>query len=312
MKFLRCLLVLLAVFAAAPAPAQDDPFAGLASENFDDVSAAIAALALSGNPQAGPTITALQNDALFAGPDGALLIQTDDGYLDARTGQKAADVNEDDLNPVRVNNAVRRAIDAALGSLNLFSASADARIKAAGEVFISRDPAALPALTRALAQEKDAAVRAVMEQARAAARLADPTTSEPDKLAAIATIRARGDLDSRSLLSSLSNQPPAVAAAAAAALAAIDHSEQLWSLAQSVFYGLSLGSVLLLAAAGLAITFGVMGVINMAHGEMVMLGAYTTFVVQQAIPPGLAGWSLPIAVPMAFLVSGAIGIAIER
>ena len=312
MKFLRCLLVLLAVFAAAPAPAQDDPFAGLASENFDDVSAAIAALALSGNPQAGPTITALQNDALFAGPDGALLIQTDDGYLDARTGQKAADVNEDDLNPVRVNNAVRRAIDAALGSLNLFSASADARIKAAGEVFISRDPAALPALTRALAQEKDAAVRAVMEQARAAARLADPTTSEPDKLAAIATIRARGDLDSRSLLSSLSNQPPAVAAAAAAALAAIDHSEQLWSLAQSVFYGLSLGSVLLLAAAGLAITFGVMGVINMAHGEMVMLGAYTTFVVQQAIPPSLAGWSLPIAVPLAFLVSGAIGIAIER
>jgi urea transport system permease protein len=70
--------------------------------------------------------------------------------------------------------------------------------------------------------------------------------------------------------------------------------------------------VLLLAAAGLAITFGVMGVINMAHGEMVMLGAYTTFVVQQAIPPSLAGWSLPIAVPLAFLVSGAIGIAIER
>jgi urea transport system permease protein len=312
MKFLRCLLVLLAVFAAAPAPAQDDPFAGLASENFDDVSAAIAALALSGNPQAGPTITALHNDALFAGPDGVLLIQTDDGYLDARTGQKAADVNEDDLNPVRVNNAVRRAIDAALGSLNLFSASADARAKAAGEVFISRDPAALPALARALAQEKDAAVRAVMEQARAAALLADPATSDPDKLASIATIRARGDLEARSLLSSLSNQPPAVAAAAAAALAAIDRSERLWSLAQSVFYGLSLGSVLLLAAAGLAITFGVMGVINMAHGEMVMLGAYTTFVVQQAIPPGLAGWSLPIAVPLAFLVSGAVGIAIER
>ena len=104
--------------------------------------------------------------------------------------------------------------------------------------------------------------------------------------------------------------PPALAGDSP--LAAIDHSEQLWSLAQSVFYGLSLGSVLLLAAAGLAITFGVMGVINMAHGEMVMLGAYTTFVVQQAIPPGLAGWSLPIAVPLAFLVSGAVGIAIER
>jgi len=312
MKFVRCLLVLLAVFAAAPAPAQDDPFVGLASENFDDVSTAIAALALSGNPQAAPTINALQNDALFAGPDGAVLIQTDDGFLDARTGQKVADVDQDDLNPVRVNNSVRRAVDAALGSLNLFSASAAARAKAAGEVFISRDPAALPALARALAVEKDAAVRTVMEQARAAARLADPSTTEPDKLAAIAIVRARGDLDARNLLASLANQPPAVAAAAAAALAAIDRSERLWSLAQSVFYGLSLGSVLLLAAAGLAITFGVMGVINMAHGEMVMLGAYTTFVVQQVIPPGMSGWSLPIAVPLAFLVSGAVGIAIER
>jgi urea transport system permease protein len=86
-------------------------------------------------------------------------------------------------------------------------------------------------------------------------------------------------------------------------------------VAQSVFYGLSLGSVLLLAAIGLAITFGVMGVINMAHGEMVMLGAYTTFVVQQTIrdhAPGMFGASLFIAIPLAFLVSGAVGVVIER
>ena len=84
---------------------------------------------------------------------------------------------------------------------------------------------------------------------------------------------------------------------------------------QSVYYGLSLGSVLLLAAAGLAITFGVMGVINMAHGEMVMIGAYVTFMVQQVIrdaAPGLFGASLLIAVPLAFIVAGLIGIAIER
>ena len=96
-------------------------------------------------------------------------------------------------------------------------------------------------------------------------------------------LRARGDIDSRSLLASLSDQPPAVAQAAAAAITAIDRNLQLWSMLQSVYYGLSLGSVLLLAAAGLAITFGVMGVINMAHGEMVMIGAYVTFMVQQAI-----------------------------
>jgi len=312
MKFVLSLLALLTVFAAAPAPAQDDPFAGLASDSFDDVSASIAALALSGDKQAGPAIAALQDDALYVSPDAALLIHTDAGYIDARTGEKVPDVNEDDLNPVRVNNAVRRAIGAALGSLNLFSATPAARAKAAGEVFTSRDPTALPALARALTKETDPGVRIVMEQARAAALLADPATSEADKLAAISVIRARGDLDARSLLSSLRDQPPAVGAAAAAALAAINRSEQLWSLAQSAFYGLSLGSVLLLAAAGLAITFGVMGVINMAHGEMVMLGAYTTFVVQQAIPPALAAWSLPVAVPLAFLVSGAVGIAIER
>ncbi len=91
--------------------------------------------------------------------------------------------------------------------------------------------------------------------------------------------------------------------------------EQVWGVLQDVFYGLSLGSVLLLAAAGLAITFGVMGVINMAHGEIVMLGAYTTFVVQQALAayaPGLAGAGVLIAIPAAFVVSGLVGIAIER
>jgi urea transport system permease protein len=89
----------------------------------------------------------------------------------------------------------------------------------------------------------------------------------------------------------------------------------VWSVAQNVWYGISLGSVLLLAAIGLAITFGVMGVINMAHGEMVMLGAYTTFVVQEVIRtsfPGLFEYSLAIALPLAFLVTALIGIAIER
>ena len=96
--------------------------------------------------------------------------------------------------------------------------------------------------------------------------------------------RARGDQDGVGLLSGLpADTPPAVARAAAAAVAAIEHELALWSMLQNVWYGLSLGSVLLLAAIGLAITFGVMGVINMAHGEMVMLGAYTTFVVQELI-----------------------------
>ena len=99
------------------------------------------------------------------------------------------------------------------------------------------------------------------------------------------------------------------------AVAAITSELALWETAQNAWYGLSLGSVLLLAAIGLAITFGVMGVINMAHGEMVMIGAYVTFVIQEVARtyyPGLLEYSLVIAVPLAFVIAGLVGILIER
>src|SRR5262249_23660940 len=108
---------------------------------------------------------------------------------------------------------------------------------------------------------------------------------------------------------------PAVTKAANDAIASIQNGLAIWNAVQNAWYGLSLGSVLLLAAIGLAITFGVMGVINMAHGEMVMLGAYTTFVVQEVIRasnPGLCDYSIAIAVPLAFAISGPIGILVER
>jgi urea transport system permease protein len=106
-----------------------------------------------------------------------------------------------------------------------------------------------------------------------------------------------------------------VHAAAVAASAKIQRVLAIWNTVQNLWYGLSLGSVLLLAAIGLAITFGVMGVINMAHGEMVMIGAYVTFVVQELIRtknPALFDYSLAIALPLAFIVSAAVGILIER
>src|SRR5207245_8670061 len=111
------------------------------------------------------------------------------------------------------------------------------------------------------------------------------------------------------------DQPLAIARAAANATSAIQNQLAAWATVQNAWYGLSLGSVLLLAAIGLAITFGVMGVINMAHGEMVMIGAYVTFMVQEYIrtsSPGLFDYSLLIAVPLAFVVAGFIGILIEQ
>ncbi len=313
------LLGLFLLGAVAPQSRADDapdPFQGLASDNFDDIAAALGALAVSGNPQALPTIAALQAENLFVGADQtSLYIKTDAGFLDARTGQKMDDINEDDLTSVRVNNAVRRAIEAARGGLDLLSPDTAIRLKAAEDVFRSRDPATLDLLGRAIAQEKVPAVRAVMLQAQAAALLTSGTGTDAERLAAVANLRARGDIEAKSLLGSIHNTTPVVDAAAAEAIAHLNRMEQVWSLAQGVFYGLSLGSVLLLAAAGLAITFGVMGVINMAHGEMVMIGAYTTFAVQEIIRTYMPGWfgaSLFIAIPLAFIVSGMIGILIER
>ena len=313
-------LILIALLSLAPgigrAQSADEALASLASPGYETIRQGVGMLAASGHPRAAAILSALQTNLLFVrSADKVLFIKTDDGsFVTAATGQPA-DVMASGLKPVRMNNAVRAEIESALGSLRLFAPDAATRLAAAEAVFHSHDPAALPALQRALAQEGDAETKRRIDQARAASLLFADGISGADRLAAIATLRQRGDIDSRSLLASLTGQPPAVAQAAAAAIEAIDQNLQLWSFLQSIYYGLSLGSVLLLAAAGLAITFGVMGVINMAHGEMVMIGAYVTFMVQQVIraaAPTLLGGSLLIAIPLAFLVAGLIGIAIER
>ena len=314
MPRLLVLLLLSGLFWPLAARA-DDPLAELASGSFNTVRQGVEDLALSGNPRAATIISALQNGQLFYTPERTLLIKADDGsFTNAVTGESVTDADSE-AKPVRLNNSVRSAIDAALGSLRLFDKDPSVRLDAAEAVFTSHDPAVIPALDRALAKETDPSVKRRMEQARAAAVISDRNSTENDRMAAVAVLRARGDQDSRSLLSSLAGQTGPVADAASAAVVSIDHVLQLWRLGESVFYGISLGSVLLLAAAGLAITFGVMSVINMAHGELVMIGAYTTFVVQQlmhAYLPGLYGISLLIAVPMAFLVSSGVGVAVER
>ncbi|WP_428531112.1 urea ABC transporter permease subunit UrtB [Rhodopila sp.] len=326
--WLLLIVVALAVVVLPTPPARaqagdEDAYSELAGSAltispaaFESVRRGVEQLAISGDPRAAAVIGALHDGLLYARDDRALFIQQPDGkYTDARTGAPAPDVSDDDVKPVRVNNAVRGAIDEALGVLQLFAPDAPTRLHAASAVFTSHDPAALPALDKALAKETNPEVRRRMQQAQAAALLSAPNASQSDKLAAVTTLRARGDQDARSQLAALAGQSGPVATAAAAAVISIDRILQIWSLAESVYYGISLGSVLLLAAAGLAITFGVMGVINMAHGEMVMIGAYVTFVVQQlmhAYLPSLYAFSLLIAVPMAFLVSGGIGVAVER
>jgi urea transport system permease protein len=312
-------LVGLIFMLPGAARAAGDPFADVAATNFDLVAQGVQELAVSGNSRATAVIAALRDQRLFAWkwprPDTPLYIRTEKGFVDARTGAAVAAPAPVNLRRIIVNDSVRAAIETAEGGLDLSSKSPAARLKAADAIFQSADASALPLIERALAQEHDAAVVRVLDEAQAAALLKSDTGSTSARLTAVGEVAARADLSARSLLSSLHGQPPPVEAAIGAAIHDIDRRLQLWSLAEDIYYGLSLGAVLLLAATGLAITFGVMGVINMAHGEMVMIGAYTTFVVQQlitAFAPALEDLGLLVAVPAAFLVAGALGVVIER
>jgi urea transport system permease protein len=321
--------------AQGNAPSYESALAGFTNDAFDDTDAAITAVAASGSPRAIDVIQALQSGRLLfsADPKKVYIREPSGTIVDALTNDVVA-TPPADLKPVRINNRLRRTIDAALGGLTLLAPDRAKRLEAARAVFKSRDAGILPTLEAAIARETDTTVKQVMLEARAAVILFMPEAKEADKIAAVAVLRERGDQDAVGLLSSLpSVTSPAVLRAATEAVTAMQSLLVFWDAVQNAWYGISLGSVLLLAAIGLAITFGVMGVINMAHGEMVMIGAYTTFVVQDSIRqkaislfiPGTSwgvvlplpfnislDWALPVAVPLAFLVSGLIGILIER
>jgi urea transport system permease protein len=309
-----------AVPEAASAPASPDALLKeLVTADYDRKAEIANTLAASGNPRALIIIEALADGALFSRADGTVVLQLDETaqtYADPLTGTPIAGLSEDDLNKIEVNNRLRRDLRGLSSRLSLTSADASVRRAAAAAAFAAHDEASLPVIDEALAKESEPDIREQLADARAAILLQSDSSSEADKLAAIQTLKGRGDQDALSALigASQTDDKP-VADAAGKAAASVQSSLAYWGQLQNVYYGLSLGSVLLLAAIGLAITFGVMGVINMAHGEMIMLGAYTTFVVQQLIAgyaPGLATWSLPIAVPAAFLVAGGAGILVER
>ncbi len=316
-------IILMPLFAGE-ARAQGDAAAyakaveKFAGDSFNDTDAGISGVASSGHPLAADLITALQDGRLlFSAESKKVYIKDKAGALmDAATGEKLAGPEPAGLSNVRLNNRIRRSVEAALGTLTLMSPNPAQRLEAAGAVFKSRDASALPALEQAIQKEREPRIKRAFLEARAAIVLYGANFKENEKVEAIAVIRDRGDQEARGLLAAMpGEQSDAVKKVQAEALTAIDNNLAAWAVAQNFWYGLSLGSVLLLAAIGLAITFGVMGVINMAHGEMVMLGAYTTFVVQEIIRtsvPWLFDYSLAIAIPLAFLVAALVGIAIER
>ena len=287
-----------------------------ATRSYDEILDGVDAVAGSGAEHAGKVLTLLSRRRVYVGEDGASgAFRDGKDYFDFVTGT-ALSGKPEGVSGVRVNNRVRNAVKAALGTLRLRAPDPARRVAAAEAVMRARDVSALPTIEKLLESEAAPEVRAAFEATRASLILADGQRPTEAQVAAVGVLREQGDQGAiAALRTSLSSERAEVREAAESAVKAIERRLQWIKQVQNIWYGLSLGSVLLLAAIGLAITFGVMGVINMAHGEMVMLGAYTTFVVQEvfrAYAPGAFDLSLLIAVPAAFVVAGAVGVAIER
>jgi urea transport system permease protein len=311
-------LLLLALCAHAPAAlALDaDLLARLASEDGDEKIAAVRQLGASADPGALRVLRALGDGAL-ATAGGRVVIEDGGRVLDAATGAELRPAPED-REPVMASNRIRREVGAAVAALRLFDPDRGVRLAAAQELVEHPQPEAAALLARALDGEPDGEIRSLLELARAEAALQDP-----DPAARLAATRALGEGATtarvRSILARRLDErvePDAdVRGAARRAIDAIDLRLAWREAAARVFSGLSLGSILLLAALGLAITYGVMGVINMAHGELLMIGAYATYAVQalfrRHLPQHVDAYVLA-AIPVAFLAAAAVGVLLER
>ncbi|MEC9343602.1 MAG: urea ABC transporter permease subunit UrtB, partial [Pseudomonadota bacterium] len=293
-------------------------FAG--AKRFSDTSAIVEELAATGEPVLAGVLEALaRGDLMVRESDSAVFIATGRGrtlaLIDPLSGESVGEAGKRELEKVKVNNGLRRTIRDAVGTLTLSAKDPAVRLKAANTLVENPDPDSLAAIETALEREQDGIVAARLTEARAAAILFSDRP-EAEIGTAIDSVAALGTRNALSMLTKYeASAQGELKERAAAAMATVESTLAMWDVGQNVWYGVSLGSVLLLAAIGLAITFGVMGVINMAHGEMVMLGAYSTFMVQEIMrnsAPGLLDWSLAIALPLAFLVAGTVGFAMER
>lgn len=320
MRLLLTIITLVFISVAAIAQDVTTLVNALGLGSFKERETAVAAMVASGGEVAVPVLEALTAGNLYVRKsDQKVFITEANGDLlaliDPAGMAAAGETPKTELEKIKVNNALRKIIQNALGGLTLFSADIEVRKKAAANILKSGDPSALPALEKAIAVEKDNGLVELLKQAAAASTLKSDRPAA-EKLAAIAVLKTRTDRDTSALLTAFAaTVEGGLKVAAQAAAESIEDGQAKWAAIQNIWYGLSLASVLLLAAIGLAITFGVMGVINMAHGEMVMLGAYTTYVMQGAIAasvPVLMPVSLLLAIPAAFAVSAGVGIAMER
>jgi len=322
MRTLRSLLLLLvlaapALPASAIAPALIEK---LALGEYEDKVAVITELLAADDESALGFLQALHDGAVQVAGGKQVLIVKDGAGTDAISGKSVAPLPEE-REDVVVNNRLRRELTSALAALKLTSQNREIRLAAAKALQNDADEAMLPLISKALGQETDPDIKTMLALLQAAVQLksADAAT----RLAAVKALASSDNPNTKGLLIDLLKkdgdsyaEPDAqIRAEAQYSLKAVESRLAAGDRFGQVFTGASLGSILLLAALGLAITYGLMGVINMAHGELIMVGAYSTYVVQNLFrtqAPGLFDWYLAAAVPAAFAAAALVGMALER
>jgi urea transport system permease protein len=315
-------LVALALAVAAPSALALDAAAleKLARGDADEKSEAIGALVAEGDANVIPLLEALSvGEVQVSGKQ--VLVVRDGKATDALSGEALAAL-PNDLEDVVANNRLRRELAGAIAALKLASPARSVRLAAARELASNADEGSLPLVKKALERETDGQIKPLLEQTRATIEI-----SSSDRATRISAIELLGrsqqpatktlllDLLEKKKDGSFSEPDGEVRAAAARSLREIEKSLVWGERAGLLFSGISLGSILLLAVLGLAITYGLMGVINMAHGELNMVGAYTTYTVQKVFrsyAPDAFDWYLVCAVPAALVVAALVGMLLER
>ncbi|MBN3852477.1 urea ABC transporter permease subunit UrtB [Paraburkholderia sp. Ac-20340] len=316
---------LFAMFGASAHALEAADVAPLGADDFDAKSAAIDKLIATHDAASLALLKALSEDNVTATDAGEVLVQDGtDGQSahDAATGKAVAANVAASAQPITLNNQLRSKVAGALSGLQLAAPDVQTRRAAIAELLKNPDPSMKPMIDAARAKETDPALKRRLDTLWAMTALHDPDTAT--RLEAAKLVAARHDLDMYELLrplvaknaSGAFNEPDAdVRATAQQGIEALDSIQRRSEIFGTLFAGLSLGSVLLLAALGLAITYGLIGVINMAHGEFLMIGAYATYVVQtlfQRYAPGAFDWYPLLAIPASFITAALIGAVIER
>lgn len=294
----------------------------LVDASLQERAAAVEQLAASSTAQTLSVLQALAEGRLYKLRDTNQVIIKSTGdtatYNDAETNAAVNLPENASTQKIAINNSLRVLLKKIIGQLQLTNENTAVRIEAVKAIAKNLDDDSIKLLRDRLPQEQDGKVQDEIKLTLALSQLNAGDKNE--RLAAIELLKIHPNQDVVNQLNALvekdseGNYAEAdsdVRNKASAALTSINSKISFYGGVETMFFGLSLGAVLVLSAIGLAITFGVMGVINMAHGELTMLGAYTTYVMQQLLP-GQMGLAVLLSIPAAFVISALTGIGIER